>query len=145
MALDPADRANDRKQDFAQGSDKPTPLWYRGQPEKYGGHPMGASAEADSYYENDFRTTAAHKDAYQAVVHHRDTPTGEVTERRYPSVTSGTENGVKGIVAHHPAGAIFIPNSDVAEMRLEEREDAEPAHIRESKYRAQRIRDGFQD
>jgi hypothetical protein len=145
MALDPADRSNDRTQGFEHGSDKQKPLWYSGQPEKYGGHPMGASAEADSYYVNDFRTTAAHKDAYQAVVHHRDTPTGEVRARTYPRVTSSMENGVKGIVAHHPAGAIFIPDSDVAEMRLEEREDAEPAHIRESKYRAQRIRDGFQD
>ena len=142
MALDPADRANDRKQDFAQGSDKAQPLWHGS---KVGQHPQGASYEADSFYENDFRTTAAHKDAYQAVVHHRDTPDGEVRMRKYPRVTSSTENGVKGIVAHHPAGAIFIPNSDVAELALHEREDAEPAHVRESKYRAQRIRDGFQD
>lgn len=142
MALNPPDRSGDRTQGFDHGSDKAQSIWHG---PKVGLHPMGASAEADSYYDNDFRTTAAHKDAYQAVVHHRDTPTGEVRARTYPRVTSSMENGVKGIVAHHPAGAIFIPNSDVMEMRLEEREDAEPAHVRESKYRAQRIRDGFQD
>ena len=142
MALDPADRANDRKQDFAQGSDKAKPLWWDGTAGS--GHP-DASSKADSFYDNDFRTSPAHKEAYEAAIHYRDTPDGEVKMRKYPRVTSGTENGVKGIVAHHPAHSFFIPNSDVAELDLHEREDAEPAHKREESYRAQRLADGFDD
>ena len=142
MALNPPDRANDRTQGFQQGSDKAQSIWHGS---KVSQHPMGASYEADSFYNNDFRTTPAHADAYEAVVHHRDTPDGEVKMRRYPRVTSSTENGVKGIVAHHPAGAIFIPNSDVAELALHEREDAPPAHERERSYRAGRLADGYDD
>jgi hypothetical protein len=143
MALNPPDRSGDRIQGFEHGSDKPKIQWWDGP--AGGGYP-DPSSKADSYHPSqDVRFSPAHADAHEVVIHHPDPLSGQVRAQRYNRVNSSMEKGVKGVVGHANNGSTFIPNSDIAEMRVEEREGALPGWERERNYRAGRLAAGFDD
>jgi len=134
MANHVPDRGSDPKR-------RPTPSWNP----SLSGHQ--SAYDAAEYGMKTWMNSPAHRGAHEWLVHHKPLVGGGDghTMYKYPRISPSIEDGKKGITAHHPAGAFFIPNENISEMHHVERDNVEPAWVREEKYRQQRERDGFQD